>query len=484
MIGTGDRRSHGRFGRGFGRDRRGSVVLIAALAAPVLLMSLALGVEVAHWSVVQLETQRIADMAALAGGEAQAAGATAQQAANAAANVAELNGAVGASVRTWDAATETLSDDHVVVQVTSGVRNPSDAAVRVSIQQNVPLMLAQMFKSATSQNLAATATGEVASTRAWGGPQPCLAALKTAAQGGSGIVYSGSATVSAIGCSVRSNANITETGSGYWNTEGIYAAGSVSLPSWFSPTDVTDNNGNPITPVPNAGTLPDPYATNAAVQQAFTQAAQATNVTSISCPNPNSTWQNPSPCTLPANGSSCSATTGSGTCTLEPGTYGSFNVTSGGPYTFNLQPGMYYFKGNINLTNYTTTNGNGVTIVTTGTFNGANTFNFNVNAPTPAQAALTGGIAGLALAGNTSGSVTVSGDPHVQIGGVMYFPNASFSGQGSTSATGTPSESCFELIAASISLSGYSGYAGNCPNMGATSFGSILKTSSVVMLVQ
>ncbi len=55
----------------------------------------------------------------------------------------------------------------------------------------------------------------------------------------------------------------------------------------------------------------------------------------------------------------------------------------------------------------------------------------------------------------------------------MYFPNASFSGSGSTSASGNPSANCFELIAASITFSGYSGYAGNCPAMGAIRFGSV-----------
>jgi len=499
MVGTCVWRARGRW-RGFGRDRRGAIALMAALATPVVLMSAALGIEVAHWSAVQIETQRVADMAAIGGGvawvaysggsnlKASAPCQTPSQAcvaAVAAANVAERNGASGASSRSWSWNTTncsatttpcdsvgTLADGAVMVVVSTtsashGVRNSSDPIVKVTVQQAVPLGLAQLFKVVATETLGATAIAEITTT----GPQPCLAALNPT---GTGITYQGSTTVKAIGCSVRSNANITETGSGYWDTEGIYAAGTVSLPSYFGPSYVVDNNGNPIAPQSNAGTISDPYASNQTLQQAFVNAAQPTDPSSnVTCPNPNSTSQNPTPCSVPSNGSYCTSGTGSGTCTLVPGNYGSFNVTSGGLYTFNLQPGMYYFNGNINLTNDTETNGNGVTIITTGTFTGANSFYFNVNAPTPAQVSSTGGIAGIALAGTTTGAITVSGDPHVQIGGVMYFPNASFSGSGSTSATGSASENCFELIAGSITLSGYSGYAGDCPQMGATTFGSV-----------
>lgn len=497
MIGLRDRRSRRGGGVGLARDRRAGVALLAALAAPALLMSVAMGVEVAHWSVVQLDTQRVADMAAVAGGEAWVAYASESSlkpvspcqtpsraclAAVAAANVAEVNGAIGTASRSWNSGTGVLSDNAITVTVTAsgaGVHNSSDPTVQVAVTETVPVGFAQLFDAASTEALGATAKSEIESTQGWAGPQPCLAALKTAAQGGGGITYAGWTTVSATGCSVRSNANINETGSGNWNTEGIYAAGSISIPNWVSDTD---NSGKTLTPVPNAGTIPDPYATNTAVQTALTQAGQVTG-SSIACSNQH--------CGLPSspgstfNGSYCAGQgTSSVTCTLNPGNYGSFQATGGGPYTFNLQPGMYYFNGNINLTNYTTTNGSGVTIVTSGTFTGANTFNFTITAPTTAQAANTGGIAGLALAGNTSGSITVSGNPQVQIGGVMYFPNASFSGAGSTSATGTSSQSCFEMIAGTITLGGYSGYAGNCPSMGATSFGSTYASSSFAALVQ
>ena len=62
-------------------------------------MSVALGVEVGHWAVARSDMQRIADLAALAGVQGMASNDSLQQAANAAANVAELNGATGAATR-------------------------------------------------------------------------------------------------------------------------------------------------------------------------------------------------------------------------------------------------------------------------------------------------------------------------------------------------------------------------------------------------
>ena len=375
--------------------------------------------------------------------------------------------------------------------ITSGVRTPADPAVQVTVRRAVPLLFAHIAVDSAAISLAARGTAEDTSTMQWSGAQPCVAAFQTAAQGGSGITYTGWTTMNAIGCSVRSNADIVETGSGGWNTEGIIAAGTVTIPFWVSNTD---NKGATLTPHPNAGTIPDALATNPALTTAFTKAAQSTGP-SIACSNQKCGLANGAP-DGSYNGSYCSGQgQGSVTCTLAPGSYGSFEVTGGGPYTFNLQPGMYYFNGNIDLTNYTTTNGSAVTIITTGTFNGANTFNFNLSAPDATQAANNGGIAGIALAGNTANPITsstvngcnttsvlaVCGDPHITITGVVYFPNGTFSGQGSTTAS---SSSCFELFAGSVTLSGDSGYSGTCPSLDAPGFGSFYSAVTSVALVQ
>ena len=468
-------------------DRRGAVALMAAIAMPVLLAAVAMGVEVGNWSAMQVTTQRISDMAAIAAGKSYAADKNLEEAANAGATMAELNGASGTSTRSWTATSSascatggTLTDGNitlVVCQSGQGLRTSTDPTFKATVFTPVALTIARLISTATTETLNAAALAEVVSVQAWGGPQPCVTALKTAAQGGSGITYSGWTTMEAYGCSIRSNAGVTETGSGGWNTQGIYAAGLINIPNWV---DVDNNSGATLAPVPNDGTIPDPYASVSAVQAALTKAGTVSG-SSITCSNQKCGLAEGSP-NGSYNGSYCAGQgTGSVSCTLEPGNYGGFNVTSGGPYYFTLEPGMYYFNGNINLTNYTVTTGSAVTVVTSGTFTGANTFDFTLTAPDAAQAAATGGIAGLALAGSTKGTIGVSGNPQVSITGAMYFPNATFSGAGSTTAS---SSSCFEIFAASITLSGDSGYSGTCATLGIPSFGSTYASSFIPELVQ
>ncbi|GAA4476183.1 hypothetical protein GCM10023157_06560 [Gluconacetobacter asukensis] len=49
-------------------DRRGAVALLVALALPVLMGVLGLGIDVSYWAMTRLELQRVADIAAVAGG--------------------------------------------------------------------------------------------------------------------------------------------------------------------------------------------------------------------------------------------------------------------------------------------------------------------------------------------------------------------------------------------------------------------------------
>ena len=111
------------------RDRRGSVGLWVALMAPVLSAALGLGIEMSGRSTVQIETQRNADAAAIAGtlyynANTGAANLT-QNAAMYAAHVAELNGASGTSSPTWTATTKTQTDNTITMQITSGIANLS-----------------------------------------------------------------------------------------------------------------------------------------------------------------------------------------------------------------------------------------------------------------------------------------------------------------------------------------------------------------------
>jgi hypothetical protein len=205
----------------------------------------------------------------------------------------------------------------------------------------------------------------------------------------------------------------------------------------------------------------------------------ATSGPSISCSNQQ--------CGMPAtsggtyNGSYCTGQgSGSVTCYLKPGNYGSFTVGSGGPYYFNYAAGGYVFNGTVSLTNTTTHNGTGVTVFTTGTFTGSNTFNYNLTAPSTTVDPGSAGpwqIAGVVLAGPTNGAVTLSGNPQFLVTGVVYFPNATFSSQGSN-GLGASGTSCLEIIADNITLSGATYVNSSCSGVNALTFNSQPGTST------
>lgn len=483
------------------RCRRSSVAIIVALLAPVLAGAASLGIEVSNWSVDQMRMQSAADAAALAGAitydnvyaSTSNAQTAAQDAANAAANLAEINSVPGPNSPSWDSTSQTLTDTNLTVQIVKGVRTASDTAIQVNVHESVPLEIARIISSASSVTVSGSSTAELISSGSGSasGPQPCVFAMRTAADGGTGISASGYISLTAEDCSVRSNAGtpssktatgtpgINFSGGGSFNTGGLYTAGTIDIPNW-----VTVKGGE----YPNDGTVADPYASNTALQSALSDASTETGTT-ISCSN-QQCFSSADGKNLPSasdpskdNGSYCTGQiTGSVTCYMEPGVYGSLTALSGGPYTFNFAAGLYIFHGNIDLENNTTSNGTGVTIVLSGYFKGSNTFNFNVTAPTSAEATSTGGITGVVLAGstsditNSSGKVTqdgfsLSGNPQFLADGVVYFPNATFNAENSPTLGGS-SDACLEILAANVLLSGSTNIASDCSTLNAAGFGS------------
>ena len=443
------------------RSRRASVALWVGLTTPVLTMAMGVGIEVTGWSADQVELQRTADLAAMAGMQSYKIAPNAQNAANAAANVAEINGVTGTSTRTWTASTETLSDNDVTVAIISGIQNAADPAIKVTVKRSVPLTVARAFSSLSAVTVQAAAASELSGGSATGA-QPCLFAMKTAAEGGSGFTTSGYVDVNQSGCSIRSNAGVTVSGSGTLDTAGIYAAGTVNIPAWASVTGAE---------VSNAGVLADPYASDSTVQDALTDAASA-NGTNLTCTNEQ--------CSGPSSLMSGCAMTGtnnySANCTLNPGTYGSWTFSSSANITLN--PGLYVVNGNITTSGSTTITGNGVTIITTGNVAASGYLDATLSAPTTATAS-NGAIAGMVFLGSTSGSVALSGSGNVNLSGVVYFPNASFTGSG---WTGQSSTGCAEILAGSITTSGSSQFAGGCQSEGAASFGSIPAVPNVSLV--
>lgn len=261
-------------------ERRGAVGLWVALMAPVLSAALGLGIEVSRWSAVQVDAQRNADVAAIAGAvyynRNSGAANLAQNTATYAAHIAEMNGAAGTASPTWTGASQTLADNAVTVQITTGVQNASDTAVKVTVQQAVPVVLSGLFSAIHSVTVAASAWAEIIGNATSSGPQPCMLAL-----GGDGtgittdtdITFVGSISINAAGCSIRSDGGVNITGSANITTAGLYAGGSITT------TGSIVVNGPKY---PNAGQIPDPYLSDTALQAALTAANSATGPT-ITC---------------------------------------------------------------------------------------------------------------------------------------------------------------------------------------------------------
>lgn len=471
--------------------RRASVAIWIAAMAPGLIMAISMGIEVGSWAYTQVSVQRSADLAAMAGAINYQSTTNKQAAATFAARMAQLNGGSGTASPTWNSGSNTLTDNQITAQVVSGWQTSSDTAIKVTMQKTVASMLSYpLFSSSPSHTITASGTAELITTGGAGsGAQPCLLALST-----SGTVSgTGSTYWTMPNCGVRSNGTVdVHGGGGPLTTAGIYAGGAVNIDTW-----ITTTGGQ----YPNSGTIPDPYASNTALQNLFTSTAALTGVTNISCGTTGGVvgtagqYTGDNNCngtnTLP-NGGTC-VTGGGVTCTMKPGNYGAWLVPQGGPYTFNLQPGLYLFNGPILLSQNTTTNGTAVTIITVGgtysgtaySFTGSNSFNFNVTAPTPSDVLNTGGIAGIVLASNSSTTVTISGNAAFNIEGVAYFPNAIFDASGSSCNSSSPcfgtnnGTACLEIIASSIKTTGNSNFNSNCTAYGAATFTSLPGTTTM-----
>jgi hypothetical protein len=487
--------------------RRASVGVWIAVMMPGLFMAVAMGVEAGGWAAAQVSVQRTADLAALAGGIVCSANggcataATKQTAATFAARMAQLNGGTGmvTGSPTWSGpdayGTYTLTDNMIKVSIPpppppAPAPSYAPSALLVTVQKAIPATVSTVFNATASYTVTGSGIAQPVTTisppaaGSAAAGQPCLLALSsTGTVSGQGSTY-----WTMPNCTVRSNGTVdVHGGGGPLSTAGIFAGGAVNIDNW-----ITTTGGK----YPSSGIIVDPYASNTALHNDFTTAAALTGVSNIACGtvggvlgtagqntgNNNCNGTN----TLP-NGGTCVTANGGVTCTMYQGNYGSWNATSG-PNVFNLQPGLYLFKGAITLTNNTTTNGSGVTIVTAGSFTGTNSFNFNVTAPTPTQATNSGGIAAIALASSSSTTAVISGNAAFNVAGVAYFPNAIFDASGSSCNSSTPcfgnnSTACLEIIAQSIKTTGNSNFNSNCTSLGAATFTSTAGTTTTAARV-
>jgi Flp pilus assembly protein TadG len=437
-------------------DRRGVVAVVVGLAAPVLVMAVGIGVEVSRWSVAKVELQRIADAAALAGAfdDLHQSTQVPQTAAQAAARLAQINGIAASTSPKWTAATNVLSDNQITVTVIPSWQNTGNPAVQVTVSRSLPLYLAHIFTTATSQTVSATAVAALQSTTTG---MACLLALQGDLNGlttSQDVSASNGVHVGTQDCALRSDAGINLTGGA--SVDGnVIAAGQVAISNGASVTP-------PFTATSNAGQVADPFIGDAAVQSALQAAADASG------PNPNCTGA------------------GQPACSLSPGNFTGISVSNGA--TLTLQPGLYTVKGAVNFGGGTVNiMPGGVTIVSSGSVSISNGVSVNgFAAATPGSTgAANGAIPGVLLATSAAGSnaAAFSGGASFVFSGVMYVPNGTLSISNGVS-TGSPG--CAEAVAYDVNLTGGANFAsGNCSQ----SFGSSLptipgQTTTTAVLVQ
>lgn len=420
------------------RQRRGSVAMMTGVMAPVMLMSLAMGIEVAWWSTAKVELQRTADIAAWAGAMSYARSSDAQRATGAAANLAELNGAAGSASRSWDAASNTLTDGLITAQVVAGIRNPNESAVKVIVKQDLATSFSRIFPGVGSLvTISAAAVAEIGVIDP--GPQPCMTALGQGVDGittESDATFSGNVNLNAVGCALRSNSGITKNGSGTVRADGIYAGGSIS-------------SGMCCDLHANSGQIHDPYASYAPLNDAFA---------------------------LFSGGSGTAVKINSGsTATIDHGTFASWDIQG----TLNLKPGRYIVNGPISLGAQGKISGTGVTIITSGAVAVSGGSTLLLTAATTANAT-NNAIPGMVIAGTTQQSMSLAGSSNTRITGVVYFPRATLKFSGSSG--GISGTGCLQILASTINLVGTTELATNCSEYGTLKYDSLPEQKTIALV--
>ncbi len=404
-------------------DRRGVVALWVAVTTPAVALALGLGVDVTEWVVANQQLQRAADAAANSGAIQYGITLNAQQAANAAADIAEANGALGGTraARTWNASTKTLVDGRITVVVGTAVASGDSASVAVTLTKTVAPTFSSVVSSA-SKTITATGTADATP----GVPvvtytQPCLVGLGTASAGASDITFSGSGAVHGT-CSILSNEQISLSGGVQISVGTAFANGAITIPGGTSITGVVKAN---------TGTLQaDPYAGNSTLTAALQQLGTGT------------------PTNKPALNVGGVTNT-----TIVAGVYPSWTIGASG--TVVLSPGLYVVKGPINLSGAALITGSGVSIVSSSSLVISGGPFVTLSAPSTLTA--TGGsVPGVLFATNlnatSSAGLNFSGGVAPTLTGVIYGPNTQTSISGGVQTNGTAG--CLEIIAYSINVTG------------------------------
>ena len=426
-------------------ERQGMVAMWVAVSTPTVALAVGLGVDATEWIIANQQLQRAADAGANAGSvqfNISSGALQARQAANAAADVAEANGVVGASTRTWSgtSTTGTLVDNNITVIVGSPMGTADIASVAVAVQRSVAPTFSAVYSN-TAKIVKASATADAtAGTPGTTYQPPCVFTLGTASTTPIGLSMSGSGALTLTNCAIRINSGMQLAGGAVATVGTAYLTGAVTQPTTAALRATTT--------LANLGTVwADPYASNTTLSAAFAKLTQGTSFSAV-------------------------ALVGSGSTTISPGVYPS--ISTGNSATLTLQPGLYVVKGTVNLAGNSKVTGNNVSIINGSTFSIGNSATVTLTAPTSATA--TGGsVPAVVVATNvtatatTSAMMVFSGSVAPTLNGVVYAPKSNIN-IGAGVATGA--SGCFEIIANYVTISGAASMAnGGCAAMGASIIG-------------
>ncbi len=355
--------------------RRGSVSVLAATMFPVLIGMAGLATEYGNALLTQMKAQRIADAAAWSGALAYNQSASSASITNAANRIATVNG---------------ISAQAITVSLVNSPTGDTNNAIKAAVSINVPLDLAHIINSNSTQ-VGVTATSYVELKTAGGGI-PCIIALSNS---GTGVTMSGAGKVTANSCAVSSNASLVVPNGTNITTPLVTYGGAA--PSSTSLSNLTAPTGYASVTVLHK-TVADPLAGNSTVTSMVSHLSSVALLGNPSAPttaggtSPSFGYQAPGTYAI----GPCSGTTGSynGIWTVScsgagPFNFGALSISAASVTFNNTTPATYNFSGSINTGSANVTfNGPGTYNIAGGltigggsttAFNGAGTFNIGPN---------------------------------------------------------------------------------------------------------
>lgn len=454
------------------RDERGSVLSMLAVV-PVMVGSVAVGVETGQIYRTKRQMQNAADAGALAGSIDRMAGKSTATIAATAQYEAQRNGFTGG-----------VNGVSVTVNAppTSGPNVSTTGAVEVIVTKSMSFSLGAALASSLgitnsnftirTRSVAAQGTSSTTSTTSTSSGDGCFVALTTAAE--QGVSFSSFNNFTSD-CVIYSNGTSTGTTS---STASVYLANfnNATMKSVYTRGSFTKESYNNVT---------------------LTNPAQTNQSTSIVDPYAGLPTPSPGGCSYTNfNSSSGSAVT------LSPGTYcGGLTVSSVNNVYFT--PGIYYVaNGDLyissvnNVTCPTCTTNNGVAIVLTQTtgnnsdiggvrISSDNNITLNASSASQSSPPLYAGVvfyqdrrANTGTMSSTSKIFTISSLNNATLTGVIYFPNNRID-ISSINNSGSSSNGCTVWVGRYIRFSSYNNnYVAGCSSIGVTPPGIITTTTT------